>query len=695
MLMVRYLCLLALLFVSPLGYAVDDDDIADAGDTGNWLTYGRNHNEQRFSPEDQINTQSISKLGVQWWLDLPNDVGLVSTPLVHDGTLYFSGSMNVIRAVDARTGQLKWEYDPQVAAISAGKKRAGWVHSRGLAIYGDKVFGATWDGRLVALNLDSGKLVWQVATFDIGEPMYITGAPKAFKGKVLIGNGGTEHGPTRGYVTAYDADTGKQAWRFYIVPGNPADGFESPAMEMAAKTWSGKWWEHGGGGNAWHAMTYDEEFDAVYIGTGNGSPWNQKLRSPDGGDNLFLCSIVALDPDTGKYKWHYQTVPGETWDFNSNMDIVLADLTIEDKPVKALMHAPKNGFFYVLDRSNGKLLSADKFADTNWATHVDLATGRPVERPGARYEDGEENIYPSPFGAHSWHAMSFSPLTGFVYLPTIHISANFVDHTYDETWRSVPFEGGTAVDWSKGENPRSYGGELQAWDPVAGKAAWSVQQQFPWASGTLVTAGQLVFQGTPQGELVAYDARSGKTLWQYDAGLGISAPPITYTLDGKQYISVLVGFGGGYAAALFDGPDRLGWSYGRHVRRLVTFALNGEAAPPPQPAPHFPQPIFEADFKVDESLAATGEKLWLSKTCYACHGAVGVAGGMAPDLLASAVPLSEMTPVFTSIVRDGTRLARGMPGFPDITDEEMQALRHFIRRQAHAVVGSPDQEPGS
>ena len=332
--------------------SITDETLADTTNTAEWLAYGRTHDEQRFSPLADINADNVQRLGPGWHLDLPNDVGLVATPLVIDGVLYFTGTMNVIRAVDARTGRLIWQYDPQVAQVIAGKRQAGWVHNRGITAYGDKLFAATWDGRLFALDLKTGKRVWEVRTFGLDEALYITGAPKAFKGKVLIGNGGTETGPSRGYVTAYDADTGEQAWRFHIVPGNPADGFESPAMEMAAKTWTGKWWEHGGGGNSWHGITYDAEFDAVYIGTGNGSPWNRTIRSPDGGDNLFLCSVVALDPDTGAYKWHYQTTPGETWDYNSNMDIVLADLQIAGKPVKALMHAPKNGFFYVIDRAH-------------------------------------------------------------------------------------------------------------------------------------------------------------------------------------------------------------------------------------------------------------------------------------------------------------------------------------------------------
>ena len=668
---------------------ITDREIADVSNTADWLAYGRNHNEQRFSPLTDIDTKSVGDLGVAWYLDLPNDVGLVATPLVLDGVLYFTGTMNVVRAVDAASGELLWEYDPRVADEIRGRKQAGMVHNRGLAIYGDKLFAATWDGRLLALSLDQGELIWSTRTFDLGEPLYITGAPKAFKGKVLIGNGGTENGAARGFVSAYDAESGDLAWRFHIVPGNPADGFENAAMEMAAETWTGQWWEQGGGGNAWHGFTYDEELDAVYIGTGNGSPWNQKMRSPGGGDNLFLCSIVALDPDTGEYRWHYQTTPGETWDYNSNMDIVLADLEIDGETVKALMHAPKNGFFYVIDRTDGRLISADAFADVNWATHVDLETGRPVEREGARYEDGREIITPSPLGAHSWHAMSYNPETGLVYIPTLHLATDFDDTTFEEeTYKPVSFELNTAVGFLNGPQPRDYQGELQAWDPVAKQQVWSVPQAEPWGSGTLTTAGNLVFQGETSGWFKAYDATSGAELWSFDAGLGISAPPITYRIDGVQYVAVLVGFGGAYAARYDKGAEAHGWAYGVQKRRLIAFALGGEASVPTQPPPYFPEPIVEADFEVDEELALEGEELYLVKMCIGCHGGEAIAGGMAPDLRASAMTLSETEPVFRSIVRDGSRVSRAMPAFPDLTDRQLQALRHFIRRQAHATATS-------
>ena len=449
-----------------------DEALANESNSEEWLAFGRTYSEQRFSPLTQINATNVAGLKVDWYRDLPEDAGLVATPLVADGVMYFVGSRNVVRAVSATSGELVWQYDPKVAEHAGNRLRVSFLHgSRGVALWQDKVFVGTADGRLIAVDARTGKEVWSVMTVDPGKALYITGAPKVFKGKVLIGNGGTEVGPARGYVTAYDAETGAQVWRFYIVPGNPADGFENEAMEMAAKTWTGEWWKLGGGGNAWHGFTYDPELDTLYIGTGNGAPWNRKIRSPGGGDNLFLCSIVALDPDTGAYRWHYQTTPGETWDYNSNMDIVLADLTIGGREVKALLHAPKNGFFYVIDRRTGKLLSAEPFAEVSWASKVDLATGRPVEVPGARYEKGPAVVTPGPFGAHNWPAMAFNPGTGLVYIPTIHQHHLYTDAKVDlgawasPNWKSTAPTEGMGVDYTKIVGGAR--GSLQAWDPVA------------------------------------------------------------------------------------------------------------------------------------------------------------------------------------------------------------------------------------
>jgi quinohemoprotein ethanol dehydrogenase len=324
-----------------------------------------------------------------------------------------------------------------------------------------------------------------------------------------------------------------------------------------------------------------------------------------------------------------------------------------------------------------------------------MKTGRPVERPGARYEDGSENVTPGPYGAHNFHAMSFNPNTGLVYLPTIHMSVDYIDKSYDKTWQSVPFEGGTAVDYIESSRPRSYAGSLQAWDPIAQRQVWFVEQQSGQGAGTLTTAGDLVFQGRSDGLLKAYHARTGKELWSFDAGLGISAPPITYKLGDTQYLSILVGYGGGNASRLTPGSEDLGWAYGVHTRRLLTFAFNGKDVLPKQPPPFYATPILEPGFTVDPALAADGEKAYLSLTCYACHGIGGIAGGMAPDLRASPMALSEMEAAFTSVVRDGERVARGMPGFPAITDAQLNAIRHYIRREARAASSNTGAAPGT
>jgi quinohemoprotein ethanol dehydrogenase len=660
---------------------VNDSAISSLDQNGNWLAYGRTHNEQRFSPLDQITKENVASLKPDWYFSIPNSRSLVSTPLVVDGVMYFIGSLNVVRAVDAVSGEELWSFDPQVGTVAPERMRAGWDNSRGVTIWEDKLFLAAWDGRLIGLNRHTGEQLWSTQTIDDGLAMYITGAPKAFKGKVIIGNGGTENGPQRGYIGAYDAETGEMLWRFWIVPGNPADGFENEAMEMAAETWSGEWWRHGGGGNSWHGFTYDAELDQIYIGTGNGSPWNRKIRSPDGGDNLFLCSVLALDPDTGEYLWHYQTTPGETWDYNSNMDIVLADLEIEGEPVKALMHAPKNGFFYVINRENGELISAENFTEVSWASHIDLTTGRPVELPGVRYETEAIQLAPGPIGAHSWHAMSYNPQTGLVYIPTIHTSTIYGDAGVDiEGFERGQYRLSTGTNTAGGGSTREdTAATLQAWDPIKQEQVWEVLADSTWNAGTLTTASNLLFQGRADGHLIAYDAVSGDVLWDYDLGLGISAPPITYAIDGKQYLALLVGWGGSMAALGGQGSANLGWSYGAQERRLVAFSLDGSTVLPRQAPPLIPQPLASSDFVVNDTLAEQGGREF-NGTCSMCHGGGAVAAGIAPDLRASGVPLSREA--FENVVRGGALSANGMPNYTELSDDQLEGLRHYIRSRA-------------
>ena len=668
---------------------VDDAALGDESQGANWLSYGRTYSEQRFSPLAEIDASNVKRLGLAWSLDLPTDRSLLSTPLVVDGVMYFTGTFSVTRAVDTQTGKVLWEYDPKTIEHSGDRLRIFWGSSRGAAYWKGTLVIATNDGRLIGLDAKTGKERWTQQTTDPAKPLYISGYPKAFHGKVLVGNGGTEHGAARGYVTAYDVETGKQAWRFYIVPGNPADGFEDEAQEMAAKTWKGEWWKHGGGGNTWNGFTYDAELNQILIGTGNGSPWNQKVRSPGGGDNLFLCSIVALDADTGKYKWHYQTVPGETWDYNSSMDIVLADLKIGGKTVKALMHAPKNGFFYVLDRTNGKFVSAGKIAKVTWAKGIDAKTGKPIENPEARYPKGDAMVWPSPFGAHNWHAMSYSPKTGLAYIPKVELPARFNDEKNElVTWESPSFSFDVAVDTGFANDiPTNVGASsLVAWDPVHQKKVWEVPQEGFWNPGTMVTAGNVLFQGRANGEFAAYDAKTGKKLWSEFLGSGISAPPVTYQVGGKQYVSILVGWGG--AGVGFGGGSasaKYGWAYRAQTRRLFTFALDGKAPMPKFEPRAFPEPLVPADFKVDEKLADKGRAVYVSH-CLMCHGSGAVSGGAAPDLRASPVLLDPA--MMKSIVNGGGRRPLGMPQFNEVSDGDLEAIRHFVRRQAAATANT-------
>jgi quinohemoprotein ethanol dehydrogenase len=683
-------CALAALW-SPTAHSetvVDDKALSDPAQADNWLAYGRNYSEQRFSPLEQVNADNVSTLGLSWSLPLPDDRSLLSTPIVVDGVMYFTGGFSKTRAVDAVTGKLIWEYDPETikhASKSPHRLRITWDSSKGLAFYKGKVIIATNDGRLIALDSKTGKELWSTETFDPKMPLHITGHPKAFRDLVIVGNGGSENGGGRGFVSAYHVDTGKQAWKFYVVPGNPADGFEDETQEMAAKTWTGEWWKKGGGGQVWNGITYDPEYDQILIGTGNGAPWNQKIRSPGGGDNLFLCSIVALDAKSGKYKWHYQTVPGETWDYNSSMDIVLADVQLKEGEGKknVLFHAPKNGFFYVIDRKDGKLLSAEPFAKVTWATGIDMKTGRPIEAPGVRYEKEPVVVWPSLFGAHTWHAMSYNPKTGLVYIPKQELPTGWDDKKIDIlNWKMPNFSIDTGVEVGlHGDIPKDTGvSSLLAWDPIKQKAVWEVPQPNYWNPGTLTTGGNLVFQGQVDGKFAAYDARNGKELWSVDVGTGISAPPMTYSVNGTQYVSLLVGWGG--ASVSLGGGSAMaqyGWSYRGQLRQLLTFAIGGKKPIPEVGEPIVPKPLMPADYVPDDKLIEHGMHIYKS-TCVWCHGAGGVSGGYAPDLRASEAFLHNDT--LRGIVHDGALTGNGMPQFEEFTDEDLKALQQYIRSQA-------------
>lgn len=641
---------------------------------GDWAAFGRTFGEQHYSPLDEINQDTVGELGLAWSMDL-GPGNSVTGPIAVDGILYFATAYSLVRAADAVTGELLWTYDPKAAEVSGRKLRQGWG-IRGLAWWNDKIYVGTQDGRLIALEAATGKLVWSVMTTEKDDLRFISGAPRVFDGKVIIGHGGADAGSTRGYVTTYDAETGEQLWRFFLVPGNPADGFENEAMEMAAKTWFGEWWKYGGGGTAWNAMTYDAETDTVFVGTGNGAPWNHRVRSEAKGDNLFLSSIMALDADTGAYKWHYQTNPGETWDYNAAMDMELAELTIDGKVRKVLMTAPKNGFFYVIDRVTGKLISGKPFVRTTWAKEIDLETGRPIEAPDARYADGRTvDIAPSPMGAHTWLPMSFSPRTGLVYLPTIELATQFTDKGITrDNWEREPnndVDGAVNAAFPLDTKGASF---LVAWDPVRQEPRWKLSTPGYWNGGTVATAGDVVFQGQVDGSFNAYAAGDGAKIWSFDAKAPVLAPPITYAVDGKQYVTVFTGMGtsGGYLGPLLE---QFGLNPRTQARRVLTFKIGGNASLPD--TVHEPLEFAEdPDLKIDQPSVERGNGIFAAK-CALCHGFRAVSVGAATDLRESYLPQSHED--FDAVVRAGGLVSMGMPQFDELTDGQLDDLRHYIR----------------
>jgi quinohemoprotein ethanol dehydrogenase len=655
------------------GALVDGRAIADEKQGVNWLSVGRTYSEQHYSPLTGINAGNVAQLGLAWYLDLPGERALEATPLAVDGVLYFSGAHGKTYAVDARSGRQLWQFDPDSGQYRPKIFRlsASAGGHRGVAYWQGKVYVVVIDGRLFALDAKSGKPAWSVQTFDIPKATNASsGAPRIFNGKVIIGNGGDMSAPVRGYVTAYDAQTGRRLWRFFTVPGDPRAGFESPALQMAAKTWDGQWWQQGGGGNVWDAITYDPQLNRVYLGVGCGFPHSASERSPGHGDNLFTCAIVALDADTGAYVWHYQMNPRDSLDYDSSQQMVLADLMIDASVRHVLMQAQKNGFFYVIDRADGKLISAEKFSKVTWAERIDLKTGRPVETANIRFENGPVAVWPSDYGAHNWQAMAFSPRTGLVYIPAMKAGMR-IGPNENERIRIDP-DDGTA--------------SLLAWDPVAQKKRWEVH--YPdcfWNGGTLATAGDLVFQGTARGQFIAYHAVSGQKLWSFAAGLGIIAAPITYEVDGTQYVSILVGYGGApnFASKLFDG----GWRFNEQPRRLLTFALGKRAALPPGGPPRYRvNAVDDPTLVIDAKQAARGLEL-VEMHCSYCHGdELKNTGSFAPDLRES--PLAVNWEAFKSVLHDGSRAPLGMPKFDDLNDGELRAIYMYIRQRAREASSS-------
>lgn len=655
---------------------IDGASIVNAAD-GDWLSNGRTYDEQRHSPLTQINTDNVKDLGLEWYWNTGTKRGLEATPIVVDGVMFTSGTWSVVWAHDARTGELIWEYDPQIDKAWA-RYACCDVVNRGVAAWKGKIYVGTLDGRLVALDAGTGEVIWEKKTILPERPYTITGAPRIVKDKVIIGNGGAEYG-VRGYVTAYNTETGEEEWRFYTVPGNPEEGFESDDMKEAAATWmGGKWWEVGGGGTVWDSMAFDPELNLLYIGTGNGAPWNRYIRSPGGGDNLYLSSIVALDPDTGRKVWYYQTTPGDTWDYTATQHMILADIELQGETRKVIMQAPKNGFFYVVDRTNGEFISAEAYVPINWASHVDPETGRPVENPEAHYANETKRIKPGPLGGHNWHPMTYHPKTGLVYIPALDLR---FDYAQDNAFKHRPKDWNTGTDFTEAipsanpeetiENLQSIRGFLTAWDPITQKEVWRVEHATTWNGGLLSTSGNLIFQGRADGEFAAYTADTGELVWESPVHAGIIAAPVSYAVDGEQYITVVAGWGGAYG--LTSGAPR---HKGNVISegRILTYKLGGEEKlPEPQltylNVPQPPEMAYTAEQR------ALGEELF-HNYCAVCHGPGAGTMGPIPNLMYSDPTVHD---TWDGIVIGGARASLGMPKFDHAIDAAgSQAIRAYV-----------------
>ena len=652
-----------------------------------WLSHGRTYDEQRFSRLTQIDAENVSDLGLAWYADLPTKRGIETTPLMADGKLFVTASWGHVLAYDARSGEELWHFDPKVPKDYA-RHACCDVVNRGVALWGDRVYAGSLDGRLRALDRETGAVVWEVDTrLNDVDSYTITGAPRVVNGMVIIGNGGAEMS-VRGYVTAYDAQTGEEVWRFFTVPGDPAEGFEDETQEWIAKTWTGEWWKNGkGGGTAWDSFAFDPELNLLYIGVGNAASWNRKVRSPEGGDNLFVSSIVAVDATTGAYKWHYQTTPGDHWDYTATQHMILAEITLEGKQRDVIMQAPKNGFFYVLDRETGELLSAEKFMPVTWATHVDMKTGRPVESPTARNTEVDQLLIPGPSGAHNWHPMSFSPDTGLVYIPA-KVSSGVYNDDVITTKRTTIWTTNYAVekmialpdelttDERAVTGPALASGVLLAWNPVEQRAEWRVETGFYSGSGLLSTKGNVVFQGDLSGHLNAYAADSGQPLWQYPVQGGIMGSPITYSLDGEQYVAVAQGWGGESSLPFGAISGPLNYV---NISRLLVFKLGASGA----------LPIVET---VEQVLPAAGLAQTSPETvaegrslynvyCAVCHGGNVISGGIVPDLR---YRVGALDSAWQAIVYEGVLKENGMPAWKEfLSREEVDAVKAYVVHEAN------------
>lgn len=662
---------------------VSTADIA-ASPAEEWLSYGRDYGEQRFSPLNAVNTGNVNGLGLAWSADLDTARGQEATPLVHNGVLYVSTAWSMVKAYDAANGKLLWAYDPKVPRETLVRACCDAVN-RGVALYDNKVYVGTLDGRLVALNAATGKPVWQTVAVPNQRDYTITGAPRIVKGRVIIGEGGSEY-RARGYLAAYDAQTGKLAWKFHTVPGNPKTGFENKAMAAAAKTWAGNWWTQGGGGTVWDSITYDPKTNLILFGTGNAEPWNPQPMGRKG-SNLYTASVVAVHADTGAYAWHFQETPEDRWDFDSDAQITVADVQIDGQVRHVAIHAPKNGHVYVLDVKTGKFLSAKPFVPVNWTTGIDPKTGQPTLNPDARYEKtGKPWLsLPGAVGGHSWQPQSYSQATGYLYIP-----ANIAGFPYvaAKNWKPSAIGFQTAMDAAATAMPANTQmregakaqtvGALIAWDVAHQKEAWRVNLNSPWNGGVLSTAGNLVFQGNADGQFVAYSADKGEKLWSFPTQTGVIAAPMTYSIRGEQYVAVLAGWGG-----VWDIATGVLYNKGagtRNISRLLVFKLGatGQLAPPPPPAKMVLDP--PAPFGTPQQIAAGAQHF--ARYCSVCHGDAAVSGDLNPDLRHSGIIAS--ADALKAIVIGGQLHQLGMVSFKSaLTPTDAEAIRAYLVHRAN------------
>jgi quinohemoprotein ethanol dehydrogenase len=553
---------------------------------GAWLSYGRDQDETRYSTLKQIDSTNAKRLGLAWSYVMGAGGGnQEGTPLMWNNTLYGITTWSVVFALDARTGKELWRWDPEVNPSTRSVICCGNVN-RGIALYNGMIIAPSIDGRLFALNAMTGKPVWETRIVYPQDQYTLTMAPRIANGRVIIGASGGDK-PTRGQFSAVDAQTGQFLWRFYTVPGDPSLPYESEALRRAAKTWGGDFYKNGGGGAVWDGFAYDPETNLVYVGTGNAEPWVQKFRGAQGLDNLYTCSILAVDLNTGQLKWHYQAVPNDNWDFDNVQQLMLLDLAINGRVRKVITQAAKDGFFYVLDRATGEFISAEPFVKVSWALSMGK-DGRPVVNPAAYYDQEPISIYPTGGGAHNWSPMSYNPNTGLVYIPS-----SYSSFPYQATATLRPGSTGYVrpqgqtkiIEPTMGpEPPAGARGGLQAWDPVKQQLKWNLEGGGGIGGGTSTTAGNLVFQVINDGRFRAISADKGEVLYEVKIARTGMAAPITYEVDGKQYVA----FGGGLGrAANVQGPNNAKVD---NAPMMFVFTLDGTAELPPPPPAATPAP---------------------------------------------------------------------------------------------------------